>query len=293
MQRVAPVIIARAYYDPDEDAFAATPSAMERHLRTMLDGFVKVAIEQGSPALADHLRASVRKHGEPKLTAVTFRMVTEAATLAAASPAASHSIGRWFRPRVASRLKGEGIATLGELIAFCNRRGGSWWRSIPRVGAGRAAIVAAWLRRHEAQLGVRVDADVDDGTRARDPLVADEVVQVWPSGAMHADSDQAGRSGSPPIRLTDRLALAPLERMALPNSLSGADGENRSVAFCYIQARHDLEAVRAYLNKYRDQPKTLRSYTRKSSGFYCGRWWCAARPSVRWWSTTARHTRIS
>jgi hypothetical protein len=54
------------------------------------NGLVKVAIEQGSPALAEHLRASVRKHGEPKLTAVTFRMVTEAATLAVASPTPSH-----------------------------------------------------------------------------------------------------------------------------------------------------------------------------------------------------------
>lgn len=69
VQRVAPVIIARTHYDSDEDSFTATPSAMERHLRTMLDGLVKVAIEQGSPAFAEHLRASVRKHGEPKLTA--------------------------------------------------------------------------------------------------------------------------------------------------------------------------------------------------------------------------------
>src|ERR1700692_2413597 len=103
VQRVPPAIIARTYYDPDDDAHAATPSAMERHLRGMLDGLVKVAIEQGSPALADHLRASVRKHGEPKLTAVTFRMVTEAATLAAASPHVSNSISRWFRPRAAHR----------------------------------------------------------------------------------------------------------------------------------------------------------------------------------------------
>jgi len=235
---------------------------MERHLRGMLDGLVKVAIEQGSPALADHLRASVRKHGEPKLTAVTFRMVTEAATFAAAAPSAMHSIGRWFRPRVASRLKGEGIATLGDLVAFCNRRGGSWWRSIPRIGPGRAAIIVAWLRRHETQLGLRVDADVD----TRDPLVAADVVQVRPSEVDHVD---AGGVGQPAA--TARLTLAPLERMAVPHALSGGDGphrgENRSVAFCYIQARHDLEAVRAYLNKYRDQPKTLRSYTKEVERF--------------------------
>jgi len=267
VQRVAPAIIARTYYDPDEDGFAATPSAMERHLRGMLDGLVKVAIEQGSPALAEHLRASVRKHGEPKLTAVTFRMVTEAAALAAALPAPGHSIGRWFRPRVASRLKGEGIATLGELIAFCNRRGGSWWRSIPRIGAARAAIIVAWLRRHETQLGLRVDADVFDGHLARDPLVAADVVQVRPVGSDHLDAGGAGQSAD----ASPRLTLAPLERMAVPHALSGADGphrgENRSAAFCYIQARHDLEAVHAYLNKYRDQPKTLRSYTKEVERF--------------------------
>jgi len=70
---------------------------------------------------------------------------------------------------------------------------------------------------------------------------------------------------------TLRLTLAPLERMAVPHTLSGADGprrgENRPMAFCYIQARHDLEAVRAYLNKYRDQPKTLRAYTKEVERF--------------------------
>jgi integrase len=160
---------------------------------------------------------------------------------------------------VASRFKGEGIATIGELIAFCNQRGGSWWRSIPRIGQGRAAIVVAWLRRHETDLGLRVDADVD--TRA--PLVAADVVQVRPAGTHRVDAGGAGQSGSGPVRLT----LAPLERMAVPNALSGAEGENRSVAFCYIQARHDLEAVHAYLNKYRDQPKTLRSYTKEVERF--------------------------
>ena len=53
----------------------------------------------------------------------------------------------------------------------------------------------------------------------------------------------------------------------MPHALSGADGENRSTAFCYIQAQHDLDAVRAYLNRYRDQPKTLRAYTKELERF--------------------------
>jgi len=141
VQRIPPAVIARTYYDPDDDPHAATPGAMERHLTTMLDALVALALAHGSTALADHLRASIRQHGRPLLTAVTFRMVTDAAQLAALPPRPDHPIGAWLRPGVARRLKGEGIATLGELVAFCNRRGGSWWRSIPRIGPGRARAV--------------------------------------------------------------------------------------------------------------------------------------------------------
>ncbi|WP_231928057.1 phage integrase family protein [Caballeronia cordobensis] len=138
VQRIAPAIIARTYYDPDEDPHAATPGAMERYLNAMLDTLVQLALAHGSTALAEHLRASIKQHGQPKLTAVTFRMVTEAAQLAAAAPQPYHAIGAWLRPRIARRLKGEGLATLGDLVAFCNRRGPSWWRSIARIGRGRA-----------------------------------------------------------------------------------------------------------------------------------------------------------
>jgi hypothetical protein len=141
VERIAPAVIARTYYDPDADPHAASPGAMERHLARMLDTLVQLAIAHGSTVLADHLRASIKQHGRPKLTAVTFRMVTEAAQLAAAAPHPDHAIGAWLRPRVARRLKGEGITTLGGLVAFCNRRGSSWWRSIPRIGPGRARVI--------------------------------------------------------------------------------------------------------------------------------------------------------
>ncbi|WP_167528670.1 site-specific integrase [Paraburkholderia azotifigens] len=258
VQRIPPAVIARTYYDPDDDPHAATPGVMERHLNRMLDTLVQLALAHGSTALADYLRASIRQHGQPKLTAVTFRMVAEAAQLAAAPPHPDHPIGAWLRPRVARRLKGEGIGTLGELVAFCNRRGASWWRSMPRIGRGRARAIVSWLRRQQTALGLTVNADVDSVEQDGVPLVAAERVEVVP------DLDSSGHLTE---RLTGRLTLAPLERLAVPHALSGADGENRSTAFCYIQAQHDLDAVRAYLNRYRDQPKTLRAYTRELERF--------------------------
>ncbi|WP_250442009.1 hypothetical protein [Caballeronia sp. AZ1_KS37] len=110
MQRIAPAIIARSYYDPDEDPHAATPAAMERHFTGMPDTLVQLALAHGSAALADHLRASIKQHGQPKLTAVTFRMVAEAAQFAAAAPHADHAIGACLRLRIACQLRGEGIA---------------------------------------------------------------------------------------------------------------------------------------------------------------------------------------
>jgi integrase len=273
VQRIPPAVIARTYYDPDEDAHAATPGAMERHLTTMLDTLVALALAHGSTALADHLRASIRQHGHAKLTTVTFRMVADAAQLAAAPPHPDHPISAWLRPRVARRLKGEGIGTLGELVAFCNRRGGSWWRSIPRIGPGRARAIVSWLRRQEEPLKLRVDADVDSIEVAGVPLGAAELVEVVPASKVTQSGPSSGSSSGPgggsnsENRLTDRLTLAPLERLAVPHALSGAHGENRSRAFCYIQANHDLDAVRAYLNRYRDQPKTLRAYTKELERF--------------------------
>ncbi|GJH13582.1 site-specific integrase [Caballeronia novacaledonica] len=257
VQRIAPAIIARTYYDPDEDPHAATPAAMERYLKAMLDTLVQLALAHGSAALAEHLRASIRQHGQPKLTAVTFRMVTEAAQLAAAAPHAEHPVGAWLRPRLARRLKGEGIATLGELVAFCNRRGPSWWRSIPRIGRGRARAIVSWLRKQQANLQLTVEIDIDSEERDGVPLVADEVVEVVPESYIEGGASWEKK----------RLTLAPLERLSVPYSLSGADGENRSTAFCYIKANHDLDAVRAYLNRFRDQPKTLRAYTKELERF--------------------------
>lgn len=265
VQRIPPVVVARSRYDPDENAHAASPGAMERHLNTMLDTLVPLALAHGSTVLADHLRASIRQHGRPKLTSVTFRTVTDAAQLAAARPHLDHAISAWLRPRVARRLKVEGVATLGELVAFCNRRGASWWRSIPRIGPGRARAIVSWLRRQQAALGLTVEADADSVEQDGVPLVTAELVEVVPDSKVTNSGLISGDTAPSP--LMGRLTLAPLERLAVPHARSRAESENRSSALCYIQARHDLEAVRAHPNRYRDQPKTLRAYTEELERF--------------------------
>lgn len=232
MQGVPAHTIARLYYDTDTVPHAASAELLERYLRDMRDELVRLAILRGSPALADHLRASIRKHGSAKLTTITLRMVEEAARLAAAVPLAEHGVGLWFRPLIAKRLSGEGIRTLGELVARCNSHGGTWWRSVPRIGPHRARTIVTWLRRHEASIGVVLEADVD--TR--------ELVSA------------AGDADNPAIVIGGPLGrphLAPFERMAVPADLLGGEGthsgrgENRAAGFAYIRAPHDLAALHA------------------------------------------------
>jgi integrase len=57
--------------------------------------------------------------------------------------------------------------------------------------------------------------------------------------------------------------LAPFERLAIPTALSGEHGMNRGRDFAFIRAEHDLAAVHAHLNRYRDRPATLRAYMRE------------------------------
>jgi len=168
-------------------------------------------------------------------------MVEQAAALAAASPAPGHHVGLWLRPLVTKRLTAERITTLGELIAYCNSHGGSWWRSA-RIGAHRASVLVAWLRRHEQAIGMRVDDDVDAGPIMPAVGLGDVVV--------------VGGTIDAPL-------LAPFERLAIPTALSGEHGTNRAREFAFIRADHDLAAVHAYLNRYRDRLPTLRAYTRE------------------------------
>lgn len=234
--------IARLYFDLDE----LEPLDVERLLRTMRDDLVSIALREGSPVLQEHLQTSIRKYGEPRLTPVSLQLIEQAAgSWAKAAPAADHAIARWFRPLIAQRLADVEVRTLGELVAYCNRRGGSWWRSVPRVGVGRARAIVAWLRRHADTLGATVAVDVD----GVDPLVAASDARVTPR----------------------RDQLVPLHRLRMPQELAGARGANRAPAFPYIAAAHDLDAVFAYLHRYDGQPATQRAYWRELERFVL---WC-------------------
>jgi len=130
--------IARAYFDAE----TTEPLEVERLLRTMRDDLVALALREGSSVLVAHLKASIAKHGEVRLTPVTLQFIEEAAgQWAKARPTIDHPLARWFRPLVAERLAGEGVRPVGELVAFINRRGGS---CVPSRASARGARACWW-----------------------------------------------------------------------------------------------------------------------------------------------------
>lgn len=68
--------------------------------------------------------------------------------------------------------------------------------------------------------------------------------------------------------------IYPLERIShIAHPLDGHDGINRNRDYCLIAARNDLEAVHAYLRKFKNNPKTLRAYEREITRFLL---WCVS-----------------
>ncbi len=134
---------------------------------------------------------------------MTFHTVTEAAHLAA-------------------------LKTLGELVAFCNRRDGNCWRSIPHIGPGRARAIVSWLREQQASLQLTIEADLNSEKRDGIPLIAAEFVEVAPAATVTGSGPGCGPRSS---ESASRLTFAPLERLAVPHTLSDAQGESRAMSF--------------------------------------------------------------
>jgi integrase len=215
---------------------------LERFLVGMRNALIERAIEH-NPAFAEILKGA-RQGGA--ITAKALRILIEAADMPASAPQRMQRVSQWFRPKTARSLREEGVVTLGDLVELIERRGAGWWRSIPRIGAGRAQAILAWLGQFPEQLGeIRLEGSHPPAAATFDLL---------------------------PVLDPRVRRVAPLGTFQLPPWLSGADGANRAPMFCFIGARNDLEAVQAYLLRYEGQVHTQRAYGKELERFVL---WCA------------------
>ncbi|MDY0977722.1 phage integrase family protein [Massilia sp. CFBP9012] len=130
--------IADLYYSEDSPQ---VEQGLERWLIDMRTRLIERAIEH-NPLMAETLQGA-RQGGA--ITTRALNILIQAAEMPKPAPSRPQKISQWFRPKTASAFKAEGVLTLGDVVDLINRRGPGWWRSVPRIGAGRADATLRFL----------------------------------------------------------------------------------------------------------------------------------------------------
>jgi integrase len=224
-----------------------TPAQMEAWLDEMRDHLVE-RLCLSNPLLSKQL-ADARTFNRWSKTAIDY--LVNAADQNFTKPSPSDSISAWLRPVAYKVLRGESLLTLAQLKAYIEVRGPGWYRPIPRLGVGKARAIERWLVANAGTLG---------------PL------------KLEPEKPRTGLVVVTPAVTPASRVWVPLERMGrVVDMLDGSQGRNRATSFCFIQARNDLEAVQAYLYKFRGQDKTERAYRKELERFLL---WCVLERQV-------------
>lgn len=156
----------------------------------------------------------------------------------AEDPKPSDPVLAWLDETVAARLMLAGINTIGDVLGAIRSRGKTWYKKVPKMGPTGAKRIETWLRNRK--------------------LLSTAVV---PAGRRFAV-------------LPSEFGIVPIERLAMPEDLSGATGRNRQYGTA-MAATNDLDAINTWLNSIGSEagPKkhTIRSYRKEAERFLL---WC-------------------
>lgn len=162
--------------------------------------------------------------------------------LVGASPHVEDGVDGWLDPVIASRLIAAGITTLGLLVEAINIRGFRWYTKVPRIGIKASQQIIDWLMLPETieSLGVQLSA----------------------RGIMPRRDLTPAMLAPPPLQ----TAIVPMENFLVPHEMNGAHGSNRGERSS-LSARDDLEAINAWLSRYKAGSHTLRAYKKEAERF--------------------------
>lgn len=238
-QGMRPVDIANRYLlDPDEDEHLSEAQAIQR-IQALRDRLVQFALQHGRPEIAGMFEALRARSGAGMSRRVDAVSALE--QLGQGYPQPQHEVSLWFKPSLARRLMAANIRRIEDLTSLANRRGSSWWRAVPRIGAQSAEVIAHWLVRQRPAMGA----------------AAVNAYVLPPAAHAHRDAlvPLALAPGMPyPVPLEHMLAPA-------PNTAAGP------------ALATDLAFVRAWLQERRT-PHTRNSYRREAERLLL---WSAAR----------------
>lgn len=208
-----------------------------------LDGWSETEVqEMYREAYPDHPKSDRRQ----RLRLRQFELLRRIEQLAAETPSPSDLVAGWFDDRLAQRIVGAGMLTLGDL----NRAiatGGRWYRGMPGVGEAKA-------KRIESHLATLLAREVAPAKPWFTLEVTPSLFAPVPQNALRASGSQA---------LT-ALHYSDVIGPTLPSS-NAAVGVVASAAL--IDARNDFEATEAWVKARAGSVPTATVYRREARRF--------------------------
>lgn len=229
------------------------PVVVPAKVQPSLDEFVQLqGLDPDMYSEAELLELYQEHYATPETdsSSTHVQALNQVGALLATPPSPTDPVSRWLDEGLATKLRGVGVISVANLIDLINLDGYRWFRRVPRLGEVRAGRIVAWLDSLEDALGSAIV----------------ETARTPPQ-RLHAAQTAALRM----IEDAPRFGIVPLDALLVPSSLSGAHGVFRTRMPNTLGAHDDLGAVRAWLNKYRERPHTLRSYRKEVERFLL---WC-------------------
>jgi site-specific recombinase XerD len=172
---------------------------------------------------AQYGRASARLRRQAKLLQRQLTALRWLEAVAARDPAPGDAIASWLRPELATFLAAADLHTLAQLAERINGVGQNWARSIRGIGPLKAGRIAAWVKEHQATIGVQIGTHTQVARSKVSAAVLAKVVEP----------------------ATD---IRPLEKLVVPAELDGRAGRFRQPReHCLMRAETDYDAVLAWL----------------------------------------------
>lgn len=169
-------------------------------------------------------------------------------------PRGSDACAAWLSAPLAQALLAVDVQSINDLIRFINHAGYRWFTRVSRVGATLRGRIVEWLAPIAADIG--------------NPL---SQATLEPASIRELTRRQARATAASPAEAPPVFGIAPLDRLLVPEALSGRHGEFRSGTANVLGVDCDLEAIKAWARRYSASPKTYASYLREAERFYL---WC-------------------
>jgi len=173
-------------------------------------------------------------------------------------PHMDDSVYAWFDTGPAMRLSQAGLKTIGQLKLRMERDGYHWYNKVRGLGERGAARLLRWFQAQEESLG-QISASIGIPPRQAAPARARPTQLVE-----NLMAPGAGAPNNAAEHLPTRRVLTVQSPVPVPLESLLFDASEPARAGAQIMARHDREAVEAWLDARGGSVATLRSYRKEA-----------------------------